>query len=139
MYVPSAVASNPLRIAVTQGAALLATALPDESGLVVEYEEDGDSTRRNYAGRAGIAAGRLGRTEGSDRSIRCAADCIVRVGAYDDVEGVVVVEDSEALAAWIGCEVQELDEQLIDRSPRFEARRAGAVPAMPSRPPRPGA
>ena len=139
MYVPSAVSPNPLRIAVTQGAALLATAPPDDSGLIVQYEEDGDPTRRNYAGRAGIAVRRLGRTGGNDRSIRCAAECIVPVGAYDDVEGVVVVEDSEALAAWIGCEGHALDEQLSDRSPRFEAHRADAVSLMPSRPPRPDA
>ncbi|GAA2114842.1 hypothetical protein GCM10009843_03600 [Nocardioides bigeumensis] len=139
MYVPSTVSPNPLSIALSQGAALLATPLPDDSGLIVQYEEDGDSTRRNYAGRAGIAVGRLGWTGGNDRSIRCAAECVVPVGAYDDVEGVFVVEDPEALAAWIGCEILELDEQLIDRSPRFEARRAGAVRVMPNRPPRPDA
>ena len=72
-------------------------------------------------------------------AIKCAADCVVKVGAYDDVEGVFVVEDPEALAAWIGCELLELNEQSIDHSPRFEARRAGAVPVMPNRPPRPDA
>lgn len=122
VYVPAPAA--PIRYTIAARSGIVGTPMGD-SQVRIDYEGNihGASSIVTFADRVAIAAGR--HTTNYPTIARMWTDraYLVPVGQWDERNGVVIVNNQEALAAWLDVETIP-DNELVASGARYEHRRA---------------